>query len=736
MNLSLIISRLAPIRTSERTISVGVLKNPDQTKSDKVLYVIDVPLPTVIGEKVEKAIIDALQNFFGEQSDHSVYRFEETIKQVNVSLFNIAENVNDEWVGHVNAILALWDNNELFVTHAGRMLGAVARGGTLVFIVDPQQTDKKILIHKTFANLTSGQLNDGDTIILGNGEVGRHFSPQFLVSGSNKNDPSQLTQLIQQASRRLNLRYVGAIVARISGSDNDGSEYNLDEAPKIVEEQETSSRVNLPILNQQVKKISKSVNEKIKKLPWNNWKEKAILDSKKLGNLIGEYFKKSFKTIKGPEQPTIEFEDETTSDKTFGIVSQTIRQGSGLEQTEPLYAHSKRHKIRSRANRIYKNWSLKFGSTKKQIKKINPKYLLSLGIVLVLIVIISSIIEIKEHNNKKISSNSTVNQQLDQANKLIQNAKSAINNNQPDQARTELGQAQDFINKATLNDPQSGAVMTAQNQLNDILDPLNNITAIDTSNPDTVPENTVGIAVIDQYIFSYQANSGKIYRQTVGQTNDDQIIYSTADNGAITDMVSLPNSKQLIVATNKNHLYRVYVNGITGANQLIPPNNQSWANIQSMTTYLNNIYILEKSTGQIWKYVSSDGTHYTEKQAYFSSASLANQASIDIATDGDMYVLDKSGNVSKFTLGNLQTYGPMTIPLPNNSFNNPQHILTDTNSTSIWVQDNNRLIEFSKTGQYVRQFTFSGGNLSACSLSYGTKQAWVLSGTQLYSIPL
>jgi hypothetical protein len=75
------------------------------------------------------------------------------------------------------------------------------------------------MAHKTYANMVSGQLSDEDFLIFGNSEVSRHFSPQFLTQAA-QNSATSTIQSMYQAGRRLNLKNIATIVAKVEPDDS------------------------------------------------------------------------------------------------------------------------------------------------------------------------------------------------------------------------------------------------------------------------------------------------------------------------------------------------------------------------------------------------------------------------------------------------------------------------------------------------------------------------------------
>lgn len=701
MNLQ--IARLATVKSAERTLASGVIEHESDSQYGKIIYVIDVPLPLTIGETVEHAITTAIQDeYFAVERKSPLYQFEDCVKAINLSLSELAENGKTDWIGHVHAVIALWAGNELFVTHAGKVLGLVARSSALVSFIDSSSSDKRIMVHKTFANLTSGQLHLDDRLIIGNGEILRHFSPQFL-SQTVALSPTECIRNMQAAARRLNLRYITAIVGQVTEGDDDEtpptSVLLSANSDTTVAQPENSPR------NQAVKPIHQLNNIILKLI------DIVIANGKKLL----------------PDKPEIKY-DDADNQNDVNVSGRPEEPTIAPPVLERPSMQKVGHKIDLARRSIVKH----LRQLASIIRHIPPRVLLIVGLACVILVVASSLTQNKIRNVDKPSKNQ-VAELINQTNTKLDKA-SGEATQKPDVARDELILAQSLIDQIRTGGDDAEA-LRLQERYTKLIETLNNVVVLTPVSIMAIDYNTSHIAVIGQYLFSIRAGSTILYRQTLGKDESVQEIFNV--NVGTTSLLSPVNDdRQLILTNSKNQIWRIDIDNQTIATELKPPVGEFWPKAVSITTYQDNLYILEAESGAIWKYTSRDKVNFATKTPYLASQTLNNSGFVAIASDGFMYTLTNKGEVGKLLKGGPQSFGPLNIPKPGDTFQNAKQFFTSSNSASIFIQDDHRLIEITKDGQYLRQYVLNDAAIKTSFVSPKSKRAWFVVGDKLIETSL
>lgn len=156
-----------------------------------------------------------------------------------------------------------------------------------------------------------------------------------------------------------------------------------------------------------------------------------------------------------------------------------------------------------------------------------------------------------------------------------------------------------------------------------------------------------------------------------------------------------------------------------------------WQTVVSAATYNKNIYLLDPTAQNIWKYVTS-GSEYSSAGTYIKDSTDITGA-IDIAIDGSIYVLF-TDRIDKFTLGEKSTFIVRGI-FPTIDTNSK--IATSPASEYIYISTPNGIAVINKNGNYTNTLTNEKlTSIEKIYLSEDGKILWVLAGGAWWSINL
>ena len=184
-----------------------------------------------------------------------------------------------------------------------------------------------------------------------------------------------------------------------------------------------------------------------------------------------------------------------------------------------------------------------------------------------------------------------------------------------------------------------------------------------------------------------------------------------------------------------------------GIDVLPVADSDTWLKPQAIAGYFGNLYVLDPLLGHILKYVPTDNAYTTSPSRYLSpNLDVDLTGAVDMVIDGSVYVLFADGQIDKFLDGEPQTFVMQGLPSPMRSpttifVSGPQ----DPSALGyVYVADagNNRIVQFDKNGNYLRQFRDKPGesNLSGLRGIYIDEEnarMFILSGKTLWlaSIP-
>ncbi len=154
---------------------------------------------------------------------------------------------------------------------------------------------------------------------------------------------------------------------------------------------------------------------------------------------------------------------------------------------------------------------------------------------------------------------------------------------------------------------------------------------------------------------------------------------------------------------------------------------------QSMNIFNTNIYVLDSSAGDIYKYLSAEDG-YSKKSSYFGSdqSGLLKGAN-DFAIDSSVYVLT-DGTVIKYVAGERDTF---KLTLPDKSEPNFNHVYTNKDLDKLYLLDTTagKVVIVAKNGEYEKQIESSIFKKATQFVVFNNK-ILVLVGQKIYAVDL
>ncbi|MBA3531023.1 MAG: hypothetical protein H0T73_03770 [Ardenticatenales bacterium] len=128
------------------------------------------------------------------------------------------------------------------------------------------------------------------------------------------------------------------------------------------------------------------------------------------------------------------------------------------------------------------------------------------------------------------------------------------------------------------------------------------------------------------------------------------------------------------------------------------------ADLKGADGYGGNLYLLDQTNRQIWKYVPDAAGQYSAPPQPWLNQTGQGQISapIDMVIDGFIYLLDAQGEVARFQGGERKpfTLEPITPPLAQ-----PVALAkSPPESTDLFVADSQRVSRFDQTGRFVVEY--------------------------------
>ncbi|PIU24128.1 hypothetical protein COT12_02725 [Candidatus Berkelbacteria bacterium CG08_land_8_20_14_0_20_39_8] len=702
-----LVARIGQIATKgkhkEKFLFVGA-EEPNQSL-DRFFYIIEIESPWVNGEKIRQTIVEVLETKL--KGADKAESFESTIKKINAELGELSQSGEHEWIGKLNAIIGFISNNELIFSQTGRISGYLFRGNKISHITEKPAEDEDIHPLKTFVSIIDGNITKGDKIIIANSEFYSHLSLDRLRQFFAAFPFDSAIDEIVKTLRHSKIKDVNLISFDLVDKDDPNSE-NLEPKIVILDDIPDSplkrySKTIFRGLSAGAKTTGRGVKT-IGKFWMNSIQPKISSGSKKVGQRI-----------------------KKTSDKTFRPVGERL--GS-----VPKVNYFNRKS--SRDNYFFYTFSNLTIWGKSLLKPKNRKYLYI--IILVILLSIGFIkIQINSRNNQSLSSTSNNLASLDSAREQYSKALDDLGLKKQN-AKEELISARDEAQKAISTPAVAEEAKNLLNQIQAKLDLLNSATRIAENTDPTFSfsESQKQLYAVGANLFSISAD-GKISEYDTRAKTAESYSQISSGMGQVIDIFYNDNNNSLLILTDKPTVAKLDIES-KSISELPIADGASWEKSVATATYSSNIYLLDSENGQIWKHILFS-SNYTKGSAYLSKQPISIKDSIDLAVDGNIYVMKADGTVIKISRSiEDSNFAISGIPTPDTKISDPLNLFTDQSSNSMYIGDktNNRVLQFAKTGAYQKQYVLDNMTLTSFAVNEKLKKIWLISDSKVFELDI
>ncbi len=165
------------------------------------------------------------------------------------------------------------------------------------------------------------------------------------------------------------------------------------------------------------------------------------------------------------------------------------------------------------------------------------------------------------------------------------------------------------------------------------------------------------------------------------------------------------SSNLLILDSNSNLLE---ADAATGLKPLAIAQREAWVTPRLTEGYNGNFYLLDAGSGKILRYLpTADGYNNPPDNYLEGDAAIDLTNAVDMAIDGNIWILYGDGTVQTFFQGRQQPF-VLEAP-PDGPISGPKAIYTgaaggEAQTLYIADSDGGRILEYDKSGKYLRQF--------------------------------
>jgi hypothetical protein len=328
--------------------------------------------------------------------------------------------------------------------------------------------------------------------------------------------------------------------------------------------------------------------------------------------------------------------------------------------------------------------------------------------------------------------------------------------------RVKLAQALAALDEALLLKPGDAEILAEQEELHNWLDRINQVSRLFYFNvlkefPDTETAKsqpgTVILSGIDVYVLDLGMN--RVYKYLLNETKDafqvlqaDPVLLRKGDQlGEIIaeDLLDIAwvestpalGTSALFILDKKGHLLEY--DPAVGLKSLPSADTSAWRNPVATTGYVGRLYLLDPGANRILRYALTSTGYEGPPTDYLQADAGANLTdAVDLAIDGNVYVLHSDGRISKYSEG-------VGVPFPQKNLDEPLKapcciFVTGSmdQSGNVYVVDagNSRIVQFNKAGEFIRQFRSRDpgymDGLRGLYVDEAGKKLYLVSGNKLY----
>lgn len=667
------------------------------------------------------------REFYSDYKRSTLEAFEFSLNKANLYLADFAEKGNDEWIGNLNFICGVFSQNILHITQIGESIIKLFRGTTINHIENkfPAQTPPHPL--KTFNNIASGSIINGDKIILATKDIidiAPIINLKKLAKGNYCQIIESLKNLAENKPEKVSGPYL-VLEARMGVPEE-----IISCIPGTKDRDELKSPKNLTTVFIILKKISAIILFICRKI---------YLVFRKIFSFIIFIFRQIYKFLAPILSSILKW--------FFRKISKT----DPLQHKLVLYISSFCKRISLKTKNDYRNLKTKLIDLKNQkiisfYQQNKPAFFIaSLLTVLILILPliifqqINSQVKIKNFNElsaeiqeiQKKADTALIYSEKERARGLIQKNQALLINLLDYFKKPPFKNNKNFIKKAS----------ELQEKHQEQQDSVNNVKRI--SNLEEILDlsksgfivNPVGIDKFKDNLYFFEFESGILYKFNLGTGEKDLTLIFISAKDELRKITTLENGETVLFGqSGKIYLYNNDTNEHMAF--LLDPT-VPIEKIKDVENFLSNFYVLDIEQGNIIKYTLPQKEETIIKGSnWLSKPSEEFKNAQSIAVDDSVFILNSSGIITKYFRGEKTESIKLLLE---QSLGGDNEIFIKKDFKNFYISDpkNKRLIVLNKEGGVINQYINDEFiNLRDFFITSDEKEIYLLCSKKVYKLKL
>jgi len=171
------------------------------------------------------------------------------------------------------------------------------------------------------------------------------------------------------------------------------------------------------------------------------------------------------------------------------------------------------------------------------------------------------------------------------------------------------------------------------------------------------------------------------------------------------DAGGLRGTSNLLAVDTQGHV--MMYDALLGLRPFPTADTSTWRNPVAAVGYFGRVYLLDPQANHVLRYVLTNEGYDGPPSNYFTAETdVALNNAVDVAIDGNVYILHSDGVISKYQEGSPVPFAQSNIDKPLQA---PRCIFVTgfmDEGGYVYVADagNQRIVQFSKAGEFIQQF--------------------------------
>lgn len=723
-------------------------------KLGKLFFVLQINCPWNHVAPIGTSIMNTVgREYFRQEGHVPLENFERAVAKANRLIEQLTREGETSCFENLHAVIALAVGDEVHITYAGDAEAYFLRDGKLNAIADP---DRQPAVHdQTFTSLITGEVSAKDTILMG--------TPGLYGAVTTDDLETILQQPIVEATKTIarqvktaKARGANAIILQIDTKSNLENETLEAEAETVYLDQAIDSTWQVIRYN-----LAKVGTPLFAGLAWLAHK------GKKGGQKLGKRTQQQYEKVIAPKLAATGSQvTKFAEDRLHKASKQKLPTLAKLKSKLPfkkLASLPLLAKLPALAVETDDNVQVNhYGSRRRAALRVPRALLTPLDLlqdlgkqfrkaikrsprtwyaIIALVILASLGASVQMRKNQAQVNPLVPTASLEEMKTLLDDAKQAKAFGNADKVRELLTQA---IAKGEVAKQNPKIATEASNLLGQAqrdLDVLASASRLTNEKPlITLPEEA-GRAVVTEGVIYYTTNSGKLMsmRLTGGDPTE---LAELPDAQATNQLLHDAAGKMLYLQSYTGAVYSYSL--ATEKLMTITPSEGAFSLATGMGMFGETLYLLDPAENQIWKHTKA-ANEFAEATTYLKSKKTDLKDGIQLAIDGSIFVLHKTGVVHKFVRGTLNDFVLSGVPVPFNEITDPLMFSAVEDGNSYYLGDRGsatippRIVEFDKTGKFVHQYFLPQKWQKDIKLIIGnpkSHKAWALVNKDLYEFTL